>query len=190
MKRTVTALLAVILLAAAAVFAAPRAHAAGYQDGTYSVPFSMSGLGRHNVAWDTCTVTVDGGDLFVTFTLERMEPRDHAPRYDWLSTDCGTFYPVVDEEALTCTFENVQVPNLGSVPVNVQTSAMSEPHVIEYTLVIDDSDIPAAGAEGEAPQDAAEEPAPDPVWKAISGAVGIALAAFGAVLLAVRYRKP
>lgn len=145
-NRFLCAVLAVMFLLAGLVLLAPRAYAAEYQDGTYTVPFSVDGLGRHNIAWSTATVTVSGDTYYVTFTLERVDPRNHAPQYDWLATDCGSYTPVTDDASYTCTFSNVQVPHLGAVNVTAQSSGMSQPHEIDYTLHIDASSIPLASA--------------------------------------------
>ena len=126
-SRVFCALLVCFLLAACPLLFAPEAAAADYADGTYTVPFSMEGLGRHNVAWSTATVHVENGALYVDFTVERVDPRDHAPQYDWLQTSLGTVTPVKNDDNFTCTFYRVPVPNLGRVDVSVQTSAMSQP---------------------------------------------------------------
>ncbi len=141
-KRLLCAALAAVTLLAAAAFTAPRAYAEDYEDGTYTVSFSMDGLGRHNVAWSTATVHIEGGAIYVDFTLERVDPRDHAPQYDYLTTPCGTYYPTSDDATYTCTFSWVQVPHLGRVDVAAMTSAMSQPYEVEYVLHIDDAGIP------------------------------------------------
>jgi hypothetical protein len=131
-----------------------------YEDGSYTVPFSMEGLGRHNIAWDTATVTVENGLLYVDFTLERVDPRDQAPQFDWISTACGTFVPEIDNANFICVFSRIQVPKLGRVEVTVQTSAMSMPYEIDYTIVIDGSSIPLKAPE---PTPApTPEPTPEP----------------------------
>ncbi|MBR2520762.1 MAG: hypothetical protein IKE62_01090 [Oscillospiraceae bacterium] len=148
-----TALCAVLAVA----FAAP-ARAASYADGDYTVPFSIEGLGRHNVAWDTATVHVEGGELFVDFTIERVDPRNHPPQYDWVRTSLGTVEPVLDEENFTASFYRVPVPDLGSVEVSMLTSGMSSPVTVDYVIFIDDSSIPQA-AELDEPS---AEPTPTP----------------------------
>ncbi|MBQ7464995.1 MAG: hypothetical protein IJS55_00580 [Oscillospiraceae bacterium] len=147
MKKTKHLLAAALcaLLLLALILTAPPAHAE-YRDGTYEVPFSIGGLGRHNVAWPTATVTVEGGRYYLTFTIERVDPRTHAPQYDWLSTDCGTFTPSLNDAAFTCTFSGVEVSHLGSIAVTAQTSGMSQPYEVDYTLYVDDSAIPQTGS--------------------------------------------
>ena len=145
-KRVLCVLLMAVTLMTAAALSAPRAYAAEYEDGDYTVSFRMEGLGRHNIAWDTATVHIDGGAIYVDFTLERVDPRDHAPQYDYLTTPCGTYYPTTNEAAYTCTFSWVQVPGLGRVDVSAMTSAMSQPYEVDYVLYIDDSGIPVKQA--------------------------------------------
>lgn len=160
MRRTIRAcrvLFAALLLLSGAVLLSSAAWAADYADGTYTVPFSMEGMGRHNVAWSTATVHVEGDALYVDFTVERIDPRDHAPQYDWIRTSLGTVTPVLNDENYTCSFYRVPVANLGRVDVTVQSSGMSQPYEIDYTLVIDGSSIPAAAA----PEPSAE-PTPEP----------------------------
>ena len=104
-----TKLLPVLLLAVCLLLGSLGAQAAEaeYEDGTYTVSFAMEGLGRHNVAWDTAALTVEGGRLYIDFTLERVDPRDRAPQYDYLTTPCGTYYPELDDASFTCTFRHV-----------------------------------------------------------------------------------
>ena len=162
-RQVLCALLTAMLLLTVSAFSATDAYAADYQDGDYTVGFSVDGLGRHNVAWDTATVHVKDGKLYVDFTLERVDPRDHAPQYDWLKTACGTYTPIVNDAEFTATFTGVQVPNLGRVDVTVQTSAMSQPYEVDYVLHIDDSKIPLAAEPEPEPQPEPEPtPAPEP----------------------------
>ncbi len=154
MKRILRALCGALLALCVLASMPLCAFAADYEDGTYTVPFSMSGLGRHNIAWNTATVEVENGSLYVTFTLERVDPRDHAPQYDWVETSLGKVVPTINDEAFTCTFSHVPVPSLGEVEVSVQTSAMSQPYAIDYTINIDASGIPLK---------AEETPEPTPV---------------------------
>ena len=154
-------LVGMLLLAALAL----PARAADYADGDYTVPFSMEGLGRHNVAWSVCTVHVEGGALYVDFTIERMDPRTHAPQYDWLRTDLGTVTPIINDETFTCTFLRVPVSTLGRQYVTALTTAMSAPVEVEYAIVIDGSSIPAAETAAATPEPTPEvtpEPTPEP----------------------------
>ena len=159
-KQTLCLLLTAVLLCALALTAAP-AYAAEYQDGDYTVAFSMEGLGRHNVAWDTATVHVKDGKLYVDFTLERVDPRNHAPQYDWLKTERGKFIPSINDEKFTCTFSWVEVSHLGRVDVVAYSAPMATE--MDYTMIIDDSKIPTAAAPAPDPTpDPEPTPTPDP----------------------------
>lgn len=167
-KRSFGFILALLMLFILAALTVPAVMAAQYEDGSYQVPFSVDGLGRHNIAWPTATVHVRGEVLTVDFTFERVDPRDHAPSYDWIETSCGTFYPVIDDANYTCSFYDVQVEALGAVNVSVQSSAMSQPYTIEYTLQIDGSSITLKSGSEEASQGQSSAPSSDP--KESSGA--------------------
>lgn len=155
MKKKIAALLALVMLLA--LVAAPAAHAA-YADGTYTVPVSIEGLGRHNVLWSSATLHVEEGRLYIDVTFERVDPATHAPQYDWMQTSLGRVSPVKDDAACLCSFYRLPIPGLGSVPVTVLSSAMSQPYEIDYTLVIDGSSVPLAEAQNPEPS---AEPAPD-----------------------------
>ncbi len=159
LPKPLSVFLAAALLLVCAAALAPCAVAADYADGAYTVPFSMEGLGRHNVAWSTATVHVEGGALYVDFTLERVEPRTHAPQFDWAQTSLGSVTPILNDETYTATFLRLPVPNLGRVEVSMFSSAMST--VMDYVLVIDGSSIPAASAAEPTPEPSAE-PTPVP----------------------------
>jgi hypothetical protein len=148
MRKRLAALLAIILLLA--LMAAPAAYAA-YEDGTYTVPVSIEGLGRHNVLWSSATLHVEGGQLYLDLTFERVDPRDHAPQYDWIQSSAGRVSGVKSDATYTCTFYRLPIYGFGRIPVSVLSTAMSEPKVIEYTLVVDGSSVPEA-----------EEPTPEP----------------------------
>ncbi len=151
----------------------PQRAAAVYEDGSYTVPVSAEGLGRHNTLWSSASVTVEDGAIYADVTFERVDPRDHAPQFDWLRTSLGTFAPEIDDASFTCTFRRVQIEDFGSVNVTLQTSAMSQPYEVEYTLKFDGSSVPvkaepAAPEEPEpeepddTPEPDAEEPSPEP----------------------------
>ena len=161
------AILSVLLTAIFLLFLLPpsASAAADYQDGTYTVPVSIDGLGRHNIVWPSGTLHVEGGALFLDITFERVDPKDHAPRYDWLATSLGTVTPVIDDAALTATFYRVPIPGFDPIPITVLTSAMSAPVEVEYTLNVDGSAVPLAAVETPEPTPIptaapAETPAP------------------------------
>ena len=123
-----------------------------YPDGVYyNVPITIerasTGGTWHNTALPTCTVYVEDGALFVDFTMVRGE-RDKAPEYVWAETSAGRVDSVIDEAALTCSFQRLPVPNLGSVNVSMMTTAMSSDYVVDYVMYIDDSAILNGGGSG------------------------------------------
>ncbi|MBO6010876.1 MAG: hypothetical protein J6P71_03645, partial [Oscillospiraceae bacterium] len=132
MKKRIAALLALALVFA--LLAAPAAHAA-YADGTYTVPVSIEGLGRHNVLWSAATLHVEGGSLYIDVTFERVDPRDHAPQYEWMETSLGRVNGVKDDASYTCSFYRLPIPGFGRIAVSVLTTAMSEPKAVDYTIV-------------------------------------------------------
>ncbi len=122
---------ALLLTFCLAIFAPFASFAAAYQDGTYTVPVSLSGGSMgHNDIVSPCTVTVSGGVPYATLVFKRVKAPWHAPQYEWLSTSMGTVYPSVNESNYTNTFSNVPLPSLGAVSVTTLTSAMSDQHEI------------------------------------------------------------
>ena len=147
---------ALLLTFCLAIFAPFASFAAAYQDGTYSVPVSLSGGSMgHNDIVSPCTVTVSGGVPYATLVFKRVKAPWHAPQYEWLSTSMGTVYPSVNESNYTNTFSNVPLPSLGAVSVTTLTSAMSDQHEITYSLYFDPSSVPTIGGSGSSSQSAA-----------------------------------
>ncbi len=135
----VTALLAVFIM----VSAIPS-FAATYQDGTYSVPVSLSkGRMSHNAIVSPCTVTVSGGQLYATLVFKRTS-NNGTPKYTYLSTGLGTVYPQ-QYGPHAQIFYNVPISGLGNIPVKMETSAMDNLYVIDYTIYFDESAIPIVG---------------------------------------------
>lgn len=153
LKKIIFALLLTFCLA---IFAPFASFAASYQDGTYSVPVSLSGGSMgHNDIVSPCTVTVSGGVPYATLVFKRVKAPWHAPQYEWLSTSMGTVYPSVNESNYTNTFSNVPLPSLGAVSVTMLTSAMSDQHEITYSLYFEPSSVPTRGGSGSSSQSAA-----------------------------------
>ena len=135
----VTAVLAVFVMASAI-----PSLAATYQDGTYSVPVSLSeGRMSHNAIVSPCSVTISGGQIYATLVFKRVSD-DGIPQYSYFTTTAGTVYPQ-QYGAHAQIFSNAPLPSLGSVNVTMETTAMSTPHTLNYTLYFDDSAIPTVG---------------------------------------------
>ena len=138
-RLAVTAVLAVFVMASAI-----PSLAATYQDGTYSVPVSLSeGRMSHNAIVSPCSVTISGGQIYATILFKRVSD-DGIPQYSYFTTTAGTVYPQ-QYGAHAQIFSNAPLPSLGSVNVTMETTAMSTPHTLNYTLYFDDSAIPTVG---------------------------------------------
>ena len=138
-RLAVTAVLAVFVMASAI-----PSLAATYQDGTYSVPVSLSeGRMSHNAIVSPCSVTISGGQIYATIVFKRVSD-DGIPQYSYFTTTAGTVYPQ-QYGAHAQIFNSAPLPSLGSVNVTMETTAMSTPHTLNYTLYFDDSAIPTVG---------------------------------------------
>lgn len=138
-RLAVTAVLAVFVMASAI-----PSLAATYQDGTYSVPVSLTkGRMSHNAIVSPCSVTISGGQIYATIVFKRVSD-DGIPQYSYFTTTAGTVYPQ-QYGAHAQIFSNAPLSNLGSVDVTMETTAMSTPYTLNYTFYFDDSAIPTVG---------------------------------------------
>ena len=158
-RLAVTAVLAVFVMASAI-----PSLAATYQDGTYSVPVSLTkGRMSHNAIVSPCSVTISGGQIYATIVFKRVSD-DGTPQYSYFTTTAGTVYPQ-QYGAHAQIFSNAPLSNLGSVDVTMETTAMSTPYTLNYTFYFDDSAIPtvsgspsessvstSAGSSGDSPK--------------------------------------
>ena len=94
-------------------------------DGTYSVDVTLGGgSGRASVS-SPCTLKVEGGAMTATIVWS-------SPNYDQMVVD-GTQYLPVNKDG-NSTFE-IPVATLAEpLAVQAETTAMSQPHMIDYTL--------------------------------------------------------
>ncbi len=120
----------------------PAAAAGKYVDGTYTIACRLTGEEWHNTLVSPATLYVEEGNLYVDIVFKRVTAPLHAPRYDSLTTAYGTYAPETDEEACTCTFRHVQIPDLGYQDVATVTSAMSQPYEVVYTVFFDPTGVP------------------------------------------------
>ncbi len=97
-------------------------------DGTYSVDVALEGgSGRASVS-SPCTLKVEGGAMTATLVWS-------SPNYDQMVVD-GTQYLPVNKDG-NSTFE-IPVATLAEpLAVQAETTAMSQPHMIDYTLTFD-----------------------------------------------------
>lgn len=106
-----------------------------YDDGIYTCEVTLrGGTGRADIT-SPCDVTIMGDNA--TATIEWS-----SPNYDYMIIDGETYYPVNADG--NSVFE---IPvTAWNAPMNVvaDTTAMSEPHEIEYTLYFNSSTLRAA----------------------------------------------
>ena len=99
-------------------------------DGQYSVDVSLTGgSGRANIT-SPAKITVSDGNI-------KAEIEWSSPNYDYMEVDGKQYYPVNTEG--NSVFE-IDVTALDTdIPIKAETLAMSEPHIIDYTLHFDSS---------------------------------------------------
>ena len=136
MKKIISIILSVVMIigATAAVYAAAPA------DGTYQVAVTLQGgTGRTSVK-SPCTLTVSGGRM--------------TAKVVWSST----YYTLMKVGGVTFNIENSGVNSTFTSPVSAldtpidisaETTAMSEPHVIDYTLTFSSSGVTMKGEGGQ-----------------------------------------
>lgn len=107
----------------------------GLEDGAYQVDARLEGgSGKASVA-SPARFTVEGGQATVTIVMS-------SSNYDYVKVDGVQYDPVTLEGG--STFE---IPLLGfdwNMPMTADTTAMSIPHEIEYTLCFDSATIQAS----------------------------------------------
>ena len=108
----------------------------GLEDGTYTVEVALSGgSGRASVD-SPAEIAVSGGTVVAKIVWS-------SPNYDFMVVD-GQQYDPVNTEG-NSVFE-IPVAGFDSpVPVQADTTAMSQPHLIDYTLYFDSATITPAG---------------------------------------------
>lgn len=169
-RRRALALVLSLVAAAALALAAPAAPAAAegaaLADGIYSVSVELGGGSGRASVQSPCELSVSSGSMVATVTWS-------SPSYDLMVVDGQRLSPVNEDG--NSTFE-VPVSALGeALPVQAETTAMSRPHLIDYTLTF--SDPQRQGA-----------PAGPAVAGAVAAGLGAAAVAVGAALLAHRRR--
>jgi hypothetical protein len=134
MKKLLAFLLILLLLALSACAPADSA----LRDGQYTVEVTLSGgSGRASVA-SPAEMTVADGAMTALIVWS-------SSNYDFMLMD-GTYYYPINSEG-NSTFE-IPISALDTdIPFSAETTAMSEPHVIDYTLRFDSSTLKAAGGD-------------------------------------------
>lgn len=104
-------------------------------DGVYTVDVSLSGGSGKATVSSPATLTVTDGTIIAAIIWS-------SPNYDFMTVDGEKYLPVNTEG--NSTFE---IPVLGfdyNMPVTADTTAMSQPYEIEYTLYFDSSSVKPA----------------------------------------------
>ena len=127
MKRTIAILLSCLLICS--LFAACGQKE--LTDGKYTIEVTLSGgSGRASVASPT-TITINGETITATIVWS-------SPYYEYMLVD-GVQYDPIQTEG-NSTFE-IPIVLDEDMAVSASTIAMSEPHLVEYTLHFDSSTI-------------------------------------------------
>lgn len=104
-------------------------------DGKYTIEVTLSGgTGRAYIHSPT-ELEIENGVMTAEIVWSSSS-------YDYMEIDGREYYPVSSEENSTFVIE---IPTLDTdIPVLAETLAMSEPHLIEYTLNFDSATIKEA----------------------------------------------
>ena len=104
-------------------------------DGKYTIEVSLTGgTGRSSVR-SPAELEVENGIMTAEIVWSSNS-------YDYMEVEGEEYYPVSGEEYSTFL---VEIPALDAdIPVLAETLAMSEPHLIEYTLKFDSATIKEA----------------------------------------------
>lgn len=138
-KRNICAAAISILIFALCLALPQVSDAQSYQDGSYSVSVGCEGgSGRGGVR--SADIVVSSGSYTVTFYMS-------SANYTRARINGGDEIPAVIGSVSSFTTALYDLD--AAVSLSAETTAMSEPHWIDYTVTIDTSGIPAAGS-GEA----------------------------------------
>ena len=127
--RIVVCLLCVLLLALPVCTAAENTLA----DGVYYVDAALSGGSGKASVQSPAEITVIGGEITAKVVMS-------SPHYDFMEVG-GVRYLPVNEEGNSTFLIPVTLDE--DIPVSAETLAMSQPHVIDYTLRFDGATVRA-----------------------------------------------
>ncbi len=133
LKRLTTFVLAVIFTFALSV----NVFAATVADGDYAISCDLKGMNSETKrVIKAATLHVAGGQMTADVTID-------SEHYTWMSIDGITFYNEYPGGGVS-TFYGIPVSALDTaLPISAETTAMSSPHVIDYTLTFASSSLPA-----------------------------------------------
>ena len=99
-------------------------------DGKYNIEVSLQGGSGKAAVTSPTKLTVTNGKI-------QAEIEWSSSHYDYMEVDGKEYYPI-NEEGNSLFL--IDVPELDTdIPIKAETLAMSEPHMIEYTLNFDSS---------------------------------------------------
>lgn len=140
-KRILSGLMAALLALSMAACGAPE-ETGGLEDGTYQVELLLEGGSGRSGVQSPAELTVEDGVMSVTLIWS-------SSNYDYMTVNGEKLLPVSLEPGSTF---RVPVETLGvSFPVSADTTAMSTPHEIEYSLTV----FAPGEASGEEPEETA-----------------------------------
>ena len=139
MPFTAVALAASIVLALLLGMPGVALAGVGLSDGTYTVEVVLEGgSGRASVS-SPAELAVSGGDAVATIEWS-------SPNYDQMVVDCTQYLPINKDGNSTFV---IPVQTLDEpLAVSAETTAMSEPHMIDYSLVFDAATVTEKRPEG------------------------------------------
>lgn len=152
-KKTLAVIITALLIFSMIIAFSETVYGDGYQPGTYTVSVSCSGgSGRASLSSSGTLYIYDDGYMEVTVSWIKTNGNSGATQFEWMSVGGATYYP---DHGQTFT---VPVYALDTwIGISALTTAMSEPHEVDYSMYISSSGIPwAADVEPE------PDPEPDP----------------------------
>ncbi len=155
------ALLCALCLALGACGNSADPSGSGLEDGSYTIDVSLEGgTGRAQVA-SPAAVNVEDGAITLTLVWS-------SSNYDLMVVDGTEYAPTTTEGGSTF---DIELPELmDSLAVQAETTAMGDPHLIEYTIELDTGSI--------APADGSAEPQAAAVGESSAAASGANVADF------------
>ena len=128
MKKIASAFLILMLILSLAACGSAK-----LSDGVYTAQATLSG-GSGRASITKAEITVSGDELAAKITWS-------SSNYDYMIVDGETIYPENIENGSVFSFPISSLSE--EIPVQADTVAMSEPHLIDYTITFDSSSLEA-----------------------------------------------
>ena len=107
-----------------------------WNDGDYTVDVTLTGGSGKASVESPAELHVEGQDVQATIVWS-------SSHYDYMEVDGTSYYPVNEEGNSTFV---ITVPEFDAeIPILAETTAMSQPHMIEYTLRFDSATVQERG---------------------------------------------